>query len=236
MLGNICMKFHEGIMNGFGVTERTRPYRKILLFSISEGHNSKNMQSRVTVLTLCTSSHVALHLYKVSWKYLKRFSSYRLDTILWRMDNPKGGDITIEISKHAYICGRCLFPTFYLMTNNIFECFQLAHFTTQNLKIRWAMLLLWGIDSFEAFALCLSRYRTYTVNMLAYILPAIKTSKHILQGLAPIQARQGDSTTVSFWLGKYWSYFGHKIKRPALLQWYWDKKIVLSLPMSSDYS
>ena len=44
-----------------------------LLFSISKDHNSKNTQSRVTVLALCTSSHVALHLCKVSWKYLKRF-------------------------------------------------------------------------------------------------------------------------------------------------------------------
>ena len=44
--------------------------------------------------------------------------------------------LTMQISKHAYmyICGRCLFPTFYLMTNNIFECFKLPHFTTQNLN------------------------------------------------------------------------------------------------------
>ena len=57
-----------------------------LLFSISKGHNSKNTQSRVTVLALCTSSHVALHLCKVSWKYLKRFLNYRADTILWQTD------------------------------------------------------------------------------------------------------------------------------------------------------
>ena len=42
-----------------------------LLFSISKGHNSKNTQSRVTVLALCTSSHVDLQLCKVSRKYLK---------------------------------------------------------------------------------------------------------------------------------------------------------------------
>ena len=58
-----------------------------LLFSISKDHNSKNMQSRVTILALCTSSHhVALHLCKVSWKYLKRFLSYWADTILWQTD------------------------------------------------------------------------------------------------------------------------------------------------------
>ena len=32
MLANICMKFHEGIFNGFWATERTRPYRKIFYF------------------------------------------------------------------------------------------------------------------------------------------------------------------------------------------------------------
>ena len=57
-----------------------------LLFSISKGHNSKNIQSRVTVLALCMSSHIALHLCKVSWKYLKRFLSYRADTFLWQTD------------------------------------------------------------------------------------------------------------------------------------------------------
>ena len=123
MLVNICMKFHEGILNVFLITERTRPYRKIyyfqttisqnLLFSISKGHNSKNTQSRVTVLALCTSSHVALHLCKVSWKYLKRFWSCRVDTILWQTDgqtvdqgknntspNPAGGDIIKQQWNH----------------------------------------------------------------------------------------------------------------------------------------
>ena len=62
---------------------------------------------------------------------------------------------------------RCLFP-FYLMTNNIFECFKLPHFTTQNL-IWWAMLVLWCIDNFETFALCgyISHHRTYTVNKVS---------------------------------------------------------------------
>ena len=57
-----------------------------LLFSISKGRNSKNTQSRVTVLALYTSTHVALHLCKVSWKYLELFWSYRADTILWQTD------------------------------------------------------------------------------------------------------------------------------------------------------
>ena len=80
-----------------------------LLFWISKGHNYKNTQSRITVLALCTSSRVALHLCKVSWKYLKRFLSYRADMILWhrRTDdqgknnmspNPTGGDILMQIN------------------------------------------------------------------------------------------------------------------------------------------
>ena len=42
--------------------------------------------------------------------------------------------LSMNISEHAYICGRCLFPSFYLMTNNSFECFKRPHFTTQNLN------------------------------------------------------------------------------------------------------
>ena len=85
-----------------------------LLFSISKGHNSKNTQSRVMVLALCTLSHVALHLCKISWKYLKHFLTYRVDTILWQTDgrtddqgknnmspNPMGGDINSMSQKHV---------------------------------------------------------------------------------------------------------------------------------------
>ena len=66
MLVNICMKFHKGILEEFLSYGRDTTISQILLFSISKGHNFKNTQSRVTVLALCTSSHIALHLYKVS--------------------------------------------------------------------------------------------------------------------------------------------------------------------------
>ena len=61
------------------------------------------------------SSHVALHLCKVSWKYLKRFQSYRANTILWQTETdrqpgqkqdvsqPCGGDIIIEVLVHMYV-------------------------------------------------------------------------------------------------------------------------------------
>ena len=68
----------------FWVTEQTRPYRKIYYFQFQRAITRKKTQSRVTVLAFCKSSHVALHLCKVSWKYLKRFLSYRADTVLWQ--------------------------------------------------------------------------------------------------------------------------------------------------------
>ena len=54
---NICVKFHENILNGFEVTERTRVCGKIAIFQCSKGNNSKRMQSTFTVLALCTPSH-----------------------------------------------------------------------------------------------------------------------------------------------------------------------------------
>ena len=86
MLVTICMRFHDGILNVFLNYRADMTISQNLLFSISKGHISKNTQSRATVLALCTSSHVALHLCKVSWKYLKRFFSYRVETILWQTD------------------------------------------------------------------------------------------------------------------------------------------------------
>ena len=41
MLVNICMKFHEGTLNGFWVTEQTRPYRKIYYFQFQRAITPK---------------------------------------------------------------------------------------------------------------------------------------------------------------------------------------------------
>ena len=55
MLVNICMKFHEDILNGFQVTETD-------FFcdgqTSSKGHNSESINTRVMVLVLCMSSNV----------------------------------------------------------------------------------------------------------------------------------------------------------------------------------
>ena len=59
---NICVKFHENILNGFDVTERTRVCGRNGNIKCSKGNNSKSMQSKVTVPVLCTSSHGAYNM------------------------------------------------------------------------------------------------------------------------------------------------------------------------------
>ena len=51
MLVDICMKFHDASLYGLKAIERTR-WRQS-----SKGNNSKNINARVTVLALCTSSN-----------------------------------------------------------------------------------------------------------------------------------------------------------------------------------
>ena len=54
MLVDICMKFHDASLYGLKVIERTRFCEE----QSSKGNNSKNINARVTVLALCTSSNV----------------------------------------------------------------------------------------------------------------------------------------------------------------------------------
>ena len=58
MLVNISMKFHEDILNGLKVIERTQFCHRSCYLQSSKGHYSKNIYSRVMVLALCTSSNV----------------------------------------------------------------------------------------------------------------------------------------------------------------------------------
>ena len=48
---------------------------------ITKGNNSAKNVGGVTVFYLCTSSGHALYFYQVLWYYLKRYQSYRADTI-----------------------------------------------------------------------------------------------------------------------------------------------------------
>ena len=43
------------------------------------------------VFVLCKSSNADWYLHEVSWRYLEQVSSYRADTILWRMDSQTDG-------------------------------------------------------------------------------------------------------------------------------------------------
>ena len=54
----ICTKFHEHILNGFRVMERTQ----FQYFFIIKGHNSVNIAHRVIVFVFCTASDHDLHL------------------------------------------------------------------------------------------------------------------------------------------------------------------------------
>ena len=53
----------------------------ILILKITKGNNSAKNVGGVTVFNLCTLSGHALYFYQVSWNYLKRYQSYRADTI-----------------------------------------------------------------------------------------------------------------------------------------------------------
>ena len=66
MLVNICMKFHEGILNGFWVSERTRPYRKIYYFQFQRAITPKirnpalrflRSARRLMLLYICVKFH-----------------------------------------------------------------------------------------------------------------------------------------------------------------------------------
>ena len=63
--------------------KRYQSYRadKISIRKISKGNNSTKNVGGVTVVDLCTSSGHALYFYQVLWNYLKRYQSYRADTI-----------------------------------------------------------------------------------------------------------------------------------------------------------
>ena len=65
MLVDICSKFYYASLYGLKVIERTR-WRQDFEGQSSKGNNSKNINARVTVLALCTSSNAGWYLYEVS--------------------------------------------------------------------------------------------------------------------------------------------------------------------------
>ena len=57
MLVDICMKFHDASLYGLKVIERTQWETRFCEGQSSKVNNSKNINARVTILALCTSSY-----------------------------------------------------------------------------------------------------------------------------------------------------------------------------------
>ena len=75
-----ALYFYQVLWNYF---ERYQSYSAdtIFILKISKGNNSAKNVDGVNVVNLCTSSGHALYLCQVSWNYLERYRSYRVDTI-----------------------------------------------------------------------------------------------------------------------------------------------------------
>ena len=86
MVVNLCtwsghaLYFYQVLWN---YLKRYQSYRAdtISILKITKGNNSAKKVGGVTVVDLCTSSSHALYFYQVLWNYLKRYQSYRADTI-----------------------------------------------------------------------------------------------------------------------------------------------------------
>ena len=57
MLVDICIKFHDAILYGFKSYRADTMETRFCEGQSSKGNNSKNINARVTVLALCTSSN-----------------------------------------------------------------------------------------------------------------------------------------------------------------------------------
>ena len=79
-LSGHALYFYQVLWN---YLKRYQSYRAdtISILKISKGDNSAKNVGGVTVVELCTSSGHALYFYQVLWNYLKRYQSYRADTI-----------------------------------------------------------------------------------------------------------------------------------------------------------
>ena len=83
---NLCMSSDRALhlyQVSWNYLERYQSYGPdtISIRKISKGNNSAKNVGGVTVVDLCTLSGHALYFYQVLWNYLKRYQSYRADTI-----------------------------------------------------------------------------------------------------------------------------------------------------------
>ena len=100
-LSGHALYFYQVLWN---YLKRYQSYRAdtISILKISKGDNSAKNVGGVTVVDLCTSSGHALYFYQVLWNYLKRYQSYRADTIsilkIRKENNPAKnvGGVTVD--------------------------------------------------------------------------------------------------------------------------------------------
>ena len=123
MMLYISMKFHDNILNGFQVIEQTRNYHCQDL----KGKNYRTVKTIVTVIVFCTSSDNAIYFYKVSWQYLDRLSSYRVDTKFTSLYFQRGITQNCTYKSYAF-CGLhdCLIMLYISVKfhENTFKGFQ----------------------------------------------------------------------------------------------------------------
>ena len=83
---NLCMSSGHALylcQVSWNNIKRYLSYRvnTISIRKITKGNNSAKNAGGATVVNLCMSSDHALNFYQVLWNYLKRYQSYRADTI-----------------------------------------------------------------------------------------------------------------------------------------------------------
>ena len=111
--------------------ERYQSYRAntISILKITKGNNSAKNVGGATVINLCMSSVHALYLCQVSWNNLKRYQSYRVDTISIRKitkgnnsNKNTGGATVVNLctsSGHAFYFNQVLWN--YLKRNQSYR-------------------------------------------------------------------------------------------------------------------
>ena len=158
---------------------------------ITKGNNSAKYVGVVTVVNLCTSSCHALYFYQVLWHYLKRYQSYRADTISI-LENTKGNNS----AKHAgwvNVVNLCMSSghVFYLCQVSWKYLERYQRYTADTISIRkitkgnnsaknvvGATVVNLCMSSGHALYLCqvswnnLERYQTYRVDTIS--MPEIK--------------------------------------------------------------
>ena len=77
----------------------------ISILKITKGNNSAKTVGGVTVVNHCTSSGHALYFYQVLCHYLKRYQSYRADTIsILKITNGNNSIKNVEGVTVVYLC------------------------------------------------------------------------------------------------------------------------------------